>query len=289
MVFGGPAIISRAWLNGIECRVPGDSPALKAYNISYYVLAELFGEQWVREYVFQSNTPTFLLNNYSDDKQAAIHVIRVIHLAEMLINCQWIPGYAGCIKQLETPDMIESTYAELDIARALITHQAEFRFNERIMKKGEDFDLLVTFPNGREVCADTKCKLESTPFSEQTIKNSLDDARKRNLPSDRPGIIFVKIPREWVQDESSHQQLIEITNRFLRPTGRIVSVKYYTSLVAEDGLLVREIIGWYEIANPHNRFDRAADWRLFATVSEKATSWNGMPPHWKRILKGDSI
>jgi hypothetical protein len=288
-VFSGPAIISRAWLHGIERRVPGDSPALKAYNVSYYVLAELFGEQWVREYVFQGKTSTFLLNNYSNDKQASIHVIRVITLAEMLINCQWIPGYAGCIKQLETPDMLESTYAELDIARALITHQAEFRFNERKMKRGDDFDLLITFPNGIEVCADTKCKLESTPFSQQTIKNSLDDARKRNLPSDRPGIIFAKIPREWVQDDAGHQQIIEITNCFLRRTRRIVSVKYYTSLVTEDGSVVREIIAWYEISNPHNRFDGAADWRLFPKVSETATSWNGMPPHWKRILKGDSI
>jgi hypothetical protein len=157
------------------------------------------------------------------------------------------------------------------------------------MKRGEDFDLLIRFPNAIEVCADTKCKLESTPFSEQTIKNSLEDARKRNLPSDRPGIIFAKIPREWVQDEAGHQQIVEITNRFLRQTGRVVSVKYYTSLVTEDGSIVREIMGWYEISNPHNRFDEAADWRLFAEVSETATSWNGMPAHWKRILKGDSI
>jgi hypothetical protein len=185
--------------------------------------------------------------------------------------------------------LIESTYAELDIARVLITHQVNFRFNERKMKKGEDFDLLITFPNATKVCADTKCKLESTPFSEQTIRNSLDDLRKRNLPKNMPGIIFAKIPREWVQDDTGHQQIVEITNRFLRSTGRIVSVKYYTSLVTEDGSLVREIIAWYEIPNPCNRFDGNADWRLFNTISKTATSSNGMPLHWKRILNGDSI
>lgn len=230
-----------------------------------------------------------LLNNFTDDKEASAHVIRVIQLAEMLINCQWIPGYAGCIKQLETTDMIESTYAELDIARALISFKVDFRFNERKMKRGEDFDLLIRLPNGSEVCADTKCKLESTPFSEQTIKNTLGYARKRNLPRDRPGIIFAKIPREWVKDDAGHQQLVEITNRFLTSTGSIVSVKYYTSLVAHDGPVVREIMGWYEISNPGNRFDATAEWRLFPTVSKTATLWNGMPAHWKRLLKGDSI
>jgi hypothetical protein len=50
MVFGGPAIISQAWLNSIERRVAGDTPALTAFNVSRQVLAEIVGEDWVRHY-----------------------------------------------------------------------------------------------------------------------------------------------------------------------------------------------------------------------------------------------
>ena len=88
----------------------------------------------------------------------------------MLFNCQWIPGYAKCIKQLQTQDQkqIESTYAVLDIARILTIYSHTFNFNICSNRRGDDFDLLITCPNGMEVCAETKCKLEVTPFDETT-------------------------------------------------------------------------------------------------------------------------
>lgn len=290
-IFSRPPIVSTARINYYKNRIPRqDSPGLEAFLLSRYVLAEILGEDWVREYVVRSDTPTFLLNNNETPFETAMHVVRVIQLAEMLLNCQWIRGYGNCVSQLKTPEMIESTYAELDIARALITHNRKFIFNDRTGKRGADFDLLITLPDGTEACADTKCKLESTAFSEQTILNSLEDARSRNLPKTRPGIIFAKIPREWVETDEQHQKIVEITERFFKTTERIVSVKYYVSFISEDEHLFRETMGWYEIANPRNRFDKAVDWRLFASHSEVAAfSWNGMPPHWKRILRGDFL
>jgi hypothetical protein len=290
MALGGPAIIARGWLNGLERRLPKDlSPAIKAYVLSTWVLEEIFGQKWVDRFVGRSRTPTFLLNNHTNDKEAATHAIRVIQMAEMLINSQWIPEYAACIQQLETAEQIEPTYAELDIARALISNKVGFKFNERQHKRGEDFDLLITCPNGMVACADTKCKLETTPFSKQTIKNAIDHARKQNLPEDRPGIVFVKVPVDWVRDAETASQLVAVANQAF--TGRLVSVKFYTSYVdvIQDGIVVREAMSWHEIINRRSRFEPDANWHLFSMVSEPATSWNGMPPHWKRILKGDWI
>jgi len=288
MALQGPGIICQAWVNNIFRRVPGDADSIKAYHTARYVLAGIFGIDWVNEFVCRSTTPTFLLNNHNTDQEAAIHALRVIQLAEMLWNSQWIPGYGECISQFESAKQIESTYAELDIARALICHRAQFRFNEKKNKKGEDFDLLITFPNGTAVCADTKCKLESTQFSERTIKDTLEDARRRNLPADRPGIVFAKIPNEWIDTEAGRKNVADAGERFLRNTGRVVSVKFYSSYIVEDGTLLREAMRWFEIANPKNRFDPNADWQLFANLWESASDWNGMPQHWKRLLRGDS-
>lgn len=215
------------------------------------------------------------------------NALRVIQLAEMLVNCQWIPGYADCIRQLKNAEQIESTYAELDIARALIANNVRFSFNERKQKRGEDFDLLVSCPNGIVACADTKCKLETTPFSEQTVKNAIDHARKQNLPSDRPGIVFIKVPVEWLRGEETTQKLVEVADRSF--TGRLASIKFYTSYVVQDGIVLREAMAWHEITNQKTRFTPNANWHLFSMKWENATSWNGMPPHYKRLLKGDSI
>ena len=210
----------------------------------------------------------------------------------MVINFQWVPGYFECIQQFYDTDQIESAYAELDIARLLKIYNYPFKFNIVTHKKGESFDLLITYPNGIEVCGETKCKLEQTAFTETTLFDALEHARRRNLPRDRPGIIFVKLPQRWIEDEVGHHRVVGVTTKFLKNTGRIVSVKYYTSFIGEMPEFVPltgETLGWYEIPNPQNRFDASADWQLFPGVSDVVKTWNGRPPHWKPILKGYPI
>jgi hypothetical protein len=192
---GDHVIISRAWLNNLERRVPGDLPTIKAYHVSRHVLADVFGLAWVNKNIAPSSISTFFLNNFTD-AEFETHSTRVINLAEMLFNCQWIPGYAECIKQFDTTEQIESAYAELDIARLLIAYNHKFNFNVRKNKRGEDFDLLITCPNGMEVCAETKCKLEETPFTENTLNSVLQHARYQNLPRSRPGMIFCQVATE---------------------------------------------------------------------------------------------
>jgi len=62
------------------------------------------------------------------------------------------------------------------------------------MKKGSDYDVEVFYPDGFAVLADAKCKFEATEINPQSILISLEKARKQ-LPDDRAGIIFTKVPR----------------------------------------------------------------------------------------------
>jgi len=102
--------------------------------------------------VYSGKFDSLFLNNPDNDHDATVHLIRVCHLTEMLYNNQWLKEYAACIKQFRTPTQIESTYAELDIARTMIATKVKFAFNEITFKKGSDFDLLITFPNGLTAC-----------------------------------------------------------------------------------------------------------------------------------------
>jgi hypothetical protein len=206
---GNPAVISRARLNNLERHVPGDLPPIKAYHVGRYVLADVFGLEWLNDNIAPSSISTFFVNNFANADESATHSIRVINLAEMLFNLQWIPGYAECIAQFKTTEQkqIESAYAELDIARLLTIYNHRFAFNVRQNMKGSDFDLLITCPNGVEVCAETKCKLEETTFTEKTLKDVLEHARAQNLPSSRPGIIFVKLHRSGSRMRSAIRKL----------------------------------------------------------------------------------
>lgn len=130
--------------------------------------------------------------------------------------------------------------------------------------------------------ADAKCKLESHEVSAASIENTLIKAR-RQLPDNRPGIIFVKLQSDWMADEQFFSMIGEVTRKFFRNTGRIVSVKYYVNVFdyLEDAILHTH--RYREISNQTNRFDAQRTWQLFKPAEQQST-WNGMPSKWVRLI-----
>jgi len=78
-----------------------------------------------------------------------------------------------------------------------------------------------------EACADAKCRLEGTEIRTDTVRNSLNKTRSNNLPPDKPGIIFVKVPQMWLEQDSVRRDIYEVVEVFLESTRRIVSVVVY--------------------------------------------------------------
>ena len=94
------------------------------------------------------------------------------------------------------------------------------------MKKGSDCDVEVFYPDGFAVPADAKCKFETTEINPQSILHSLKKAQKQLA-----GIIFMKVPQSWVADVGLAVQMVDIGLKFMRNTDRIVSIKFYVSLL----------------------------------------------------------
>ena len=96
---------------------------------------------------------------------------------------------------------VEATFAEFDFARFLYIHDIVFKFVTPIGMTGKDYDFGIVYADGREACADAKCRLEGTDIRADTVRNSLNKARTNNLPPDKPGIVFVKVPQTWLEQE----------------------------------------------------------------------------------------
>jgi hypothetical protein len=62
-----------------------------------------------------------------------------------------------------------------------------------------------------------------------------------------PGIVFVKTPRAWIEDETFADRMLKLADRFLVRSPSIVSVKYYTVRVVQEHLevLVAELLDRY--------------------------------------------
>ncbi len=254
----------------------------RAFWLSVAVAKHFFGEEWLEQHVSVENQkPGFLRVIAGYDSATQISTFRIVDLAELLFNLQNVSGFDRCIDRMREGN-IEATYAELDFGRMLYSAGAVFRFVEPQQKKGTDYDIEITLADSTTVCADAKCKIETTEFSSKTVLNTLEHARKQ-FPEDVPSAIFVKMPSRWVQEFETAVELNQIAYRFLRGTRRVVSIKYYIAdLAYHEGSLTHRH-AFREISNPNNKFDPDRNWDMFAEPNP-TSNWNGMPLRWKRLL-----
>jgi hypothetical protein len=264
------------------------NPKQTTFTLAMSVIRHFLGEQWCKDHIVQdaehSRPPGFLRLDFAPGFEGERKTARVLDFAEMLFNLQHLEGFDDRIDQMRA-GQIEATFAEFDFARFLYIHDIAFRFVEPSGSKGEDYDVDIKYADGRETCGDAKCRLEDTEVRAETVKNSLDKARRNNLPSDRPGIIFVKVPQTWLEEASVRSGIRAVVEGFLRNTGRIVSVVVYATVAMElaDQSMTLLRHRFQEFPNPSHRFDQTKSWTLFKDY-RVPEEWGGMHPKWVRVF-----
>jgi len=255
------------------------------------IFGRLLGKDWVERHVLahlinaeSQKAYGHIEADFSSDVARETKSMRLFDFAEMLLNLQMVEGFHERIEKLRTagPDEVESSYAELQVAKLLYLNEAQFRFVIPRGKIGDDYDYEIVFSGGVEACADSKCKLESTDVNPRSVRKSLDQARAQ-LPPDKPGIIFIKVPQHWwSSDMEMTLALRDEAAKFLRGTGRIAAVKFYVSHLTIDKVLQTNLYRHAvdEVNNPNCRFVRK-NWDMFkADMLPRA-----MPAKWIDLLK----
>jgi hypothetical protein len=271
--------ISKAQLDQLYLQMQDKNVNLQQASVylGLGVIMHMLGEDWIHHYVSQeAKFPNMLTLTNSGGEIEAGRQLRLGDLAEVLFNLQNVPGFDECVERLKAGD-IEATLAELDLGRFLYLHSVSFRYVVPISKKGSDYDVEITYPNGVTACADAKCKVEGD-FNARTIENSLETARKQ-LPKDKPGIVFVKHSSTWAKENFA--ELRDLTFKFFRRTERIVSVKYYVQPFERRGNSLVHQHGYVEFSNPKTRFGENVNWDLFPVGVLQNLK---VPDHWQQIL-----
>ena len=246
------------------------------------VVRGFLGADWLEKHVIPDSSKSgFFTIDESGPHRREMSFFRVIDLAEVLYNLQNIPGFDECIQRMREGN-IEGTFAELDFGRMLFLNAVPFRFVVPRGTTGADYDIEVLYPNNVVACADAKCKIETTKFSEKSIRHTLNKARKQ-LPNNEPGIVFVKVPAKWTVDPVLSRSAIDVARDFLRGTRRVVSVKFYGSPITYTDNVMKVQHAYKEISNPVTDFGNGINWDIFKHV-QLPPEYNGMPLHWQRIL-----
>jgi len=248
------------------------------------VIRHFLGLDWFKAHIRHDAPKLGFLNyDFSSDAARERTTFRIVELAESLFNLQHIEGFDACISQMKGGgEKIQSICAELDFGRFLYIHDIKFRFVVPQMTKGTDYDVELFMPDGLAVPADAKCKFETTEINPTSVHNSLEKARKQ-LPADRAGMIFVKVPQRWIVEPGVAAAMEAAARDFLRRTDRVVAVTFYVShLETRDGVVLHRH-AFREVDNPASIYHQGRKWELF-TDYYVPPSWNGMPPKWQRFF-----
>jgi hypothetical protein len=199
------------------------------FMMPLYVLGHFFGDEWVRRHLFESGflKPPSAERDRSKHQQVGMHGYQ---LAEALFNLQGIEGFNGIHYRLLRGE-IEPCIGELEAARFLKVRRESFRFVVPQGRRGEDYDLEVRREAGT-ICCEAKIKLEDEELTEKGVYESLRRARSRNLPSAKPGVIFLRVLGTTTNKEL--QAKAKVVNgavqRLFRQATRVVGVVLLTSM-----------------------------------------------------------
>ncbi len=249
------------------------------------VIKHFLGVDWLDRHINPfTKRPGFYRLDIAEGSEelVALKAQKLVDLGELLLNLQYVDGFDSCIRRLRD-GALEPTLAELSLAAMLYINDVSFRFVEPIGEKRSDYDYEITLPDGSIVCADAKCKLESTALSENTVLSALGKAR-RQLPDNRPGIVLIKFPADWREIDGHVDILASAANEFCRSSSRIVSVVFYTAPMAFDGVNMTLGHQFMELHNRNNKFDTTRDWRLFNKWRSSPGAANGLPKKWLRLI-----
>jgi hypothetical protein len=265
--------IVRAKWTGV--RASGETVGTALHHACYCVLEYFFGIEWLRDHVligcrypgYLMNNPIMQVDGTGIDKD---HTLKVVQLAELLFNLQGVPGLDYCLDRMFS-GQIEPTMAELDFGMFLRRQGVVFCYIGPTGVKTQDYDVQVLYEGGRVACGDIKCKIEGTHYAESSLLNSLKKAQKQ-LPSDRPGIVFVKVPQPWVDLSTGNlgveTDVSKTLTKFFKTAKRVVLVVFYTKLTfhGPQGTAIRHVA--LERENPQSRHAQDRSWRLFEDVKE---------------------
>lgn len=180
---------------------------------------------------------TYLRSGWANAVELQQHEIRVVQLAELLYNLQTVPGITHIYRRIiSDPLQIEATVLELSGLSMLWRARIPFRIIHTGADQGLNYDCELTLPGGETAYCEMTCKVEGSSFDTERFRSKLNEERGQ-LPADRCGVIFLKIPDAWVVDLAIMRQLEPTITNFLAKTSRVADVVLYTDgiITAHDG------------------------------------------------------
>jgi hypothetical protein len=188
--------------------------------------------QYLQIFCFEKTADPFLGGNQEDEHGNVWygHPLRIILIGETLFLLRNCSGFSEICYRLKERD-IRASYYEMLAAKVFARAGFDIEMRPEKMpglarKLGEEFDFTAT--RGRESIAVEVTALQQKEFYAKTAINALSHKR-RQLPNDRPTVIFCVIPPEWEKlGFSLNDWTADVANEFfLQGSRRVNRLVFY--------------------------------------------------------------
>lgn len=236
--------ISLSYLYSQALELKNSDPKFIALGMSGALLFKLYGRKWMSKRLLNREFLSFLKDNSPDFFDELKLQNRILTIGEGLYNLRGIEGIQNVLEKLQS-ESVDSVIAEIESGRFIFHRGLSFRYVTRSLKKRADFDIQII--NGsNEIFCETKCKIETTAFSENSFHNSLQKA-KQQLPRNCPAIILIKVPHNWLRHEDA---LKNIARLFVKKRERPIGVVcWFEKWIRVDQVYTMRVITGFEEHN----------------------------------------
>src|SRR5690242_18020021 len=118
----------------------------KIYSAALFVMMMVLGKDWLDSMASNKNPFFSMEDTYPEGFLK--HYLRVVSLAEMLLNFQGTEGFDIIKDQLLKPNPnVFGVFAELETARAIVFLPAPFKFRKPKGNLRDNYDGEIQFPN----------------------------------------------------------------------------------------------------------------------------------------------
>jgi hypothetical protein len=199
-------------------------------KFSDHIIRSCLGEDWYTANISRfEKRPDYFGTTENDADSYARFFSRLIELAELIINLQTVENFDAVVMQFQSDvRSVETRIGELMGGRFFKYLGVSFNYRMPIGVKQADYDIDYVRLDGQTGRCEVKTKLQGTKLSEETIKNTLTEAKKQ-LPKGKTSIVLLRIPEVWMAYANFEAELLTVrkaVSDWLRKekTSRISSV-----------------------------------------------------------------
>jgi len=250
----------------VEDALPDEKPGwcpetrlhYRCQAVTTAIICKMLGADWFGEHLAPLDRPAhYFKANITDEDGYNRFMMRKMELGELLFNLHKVTGFDDRLDAIRNDERgVEAGISELIGGRFFKCHDIMFHFLASKGCKQEDYDIEYVRTDGRLGRCEIKSKLQGTPFSASTIKNSLKTAKKQ-LPRGETGFVLLRIPEVWVPwnefGVAKLQAVIECVEDWFveEKSTRVSSVVVIDSRTDVFGTMMNQ--AWYfkEYPNPY--------------------------------------